>query len=977
MAFKSVDVGLEAIYAEIRRRQAEIGRLSLVEFDDAEYATLLSWTRRIVQWGRTDRYARTVFLAFACEFVRRTKYIADNVFWPEFEETLGLWVMEKRFLMMDILWTAYQEEGIKLAYDGRGRRVVGTLIEEVRQAHAWLYQARSQFVEFFQWYYCYSPDEEITPELLAAYREQTGTRLLVLDKVLPALTRDCRALARVIDYAIENRLYLQASRLDDYRRQVIAALGPEYDPSHLRLVRDERTLIRLILKLQNHYTPAQFSHLLQQRRGGSITAPWGESLNVRVALERWMPFPYGIYRLEGQEYRVVPNPRLRLEMLEKWPYEYVVPWQNGRFLGYKKPSPFQVIIGRRTVEAAPYWLSQGERVYVWVGPVPTGEKLVIDDRLQLEAVGADWHVGLKLRYHLGDQPAMCIAIDRLMLYYPERAYQPVRVWSSTGYTYADSLREDGVRRFHCHGALIIPLETFDTSVEVGVDVGDETVLGQTFKPELHYLFSTVSRERVQGRDLTGMGDREYVLFSRATSPPQAGPGVSVRRLQEPYGAYTIYQVTWEDPSQPFDLHVGTEHWAFQHHREFMPLLGSTSPSPYLRLKPHQFHSFADVSLRLYSTSDLIASSLTLEVWDDEGLLAQFNLGNYVQLTNTPNFYDVSEDIWREIGRLTTGRWGRYAFLFLQDEVTLGELRLDLVPPVHLEWDTEAVYPEKEPFLITVTTPHPAWNPTTQRAETRVQLTMRPRTRAEPWPEHPGLRRVASEPVSAPLLFPDLSESVEVVVQPWVFGLHLYLKRYKQAYQPVEQGDYYHLDQTVLYVFAAPEESVEISCGGHLAWTGRTDTNGDLLIADLSFLRGACLDERTEFVVCSGGLKASFIVQWAPLLYDMRVEEETLLVHFHGPENTGLHLYLRDNQGSVRYTWEFACQGREVTVALPIPAHGPGLTYITAEYVLSDGQVRPAAKQILLQVGEAKRLFLSWLKGGIGVERLEHLSGTWP
>lgn len=314
MAFESTDP--EAVYAEIRRRQAEVGRLSLVKFDDAEYATLLDWARRIVRqygsWWQSERWqqARVAFLAFTMAFVRRNKYTDDNVFWPDFEKALDLGTMEKRFPMMDdLLWPAYREEGLELTHDGRGRRIVGTLEDEMRQARAWVTQARRQFVEFFQWYYRHCPDAEITPELLAAYREKTGTRLQALDKVLPALTRDCQALAHVIDYAIENGLYLKASQLDDYRRQVVAALGHEHDPARLRLIRDERTLIQLILELQNHYTPVQFERELHVRRGGFVGAPWGDRLNVYTALERWTPFAYGVYQVEGQEYRVIPHRR--------------------------------------------------------------------------------------------------------------------------------------------------------------------------------------------------------------------------------------------------------------------------------------------------------------------------------------------------------------------------------------------------------------------------------------------------------------------------------------------------------------------------------------------------------------------------------------------------------------------------------------------------------------------------------------------
>lgn len=111
MAFQDTD--LDAIYAEIRHRQSEAGRLSLVAFDDAEYDVLLNWARRIVRghvfWWSDEKRQRTrvVFLAFTMAFVRRNKYTADHVFWPDFEDVLGLGAMERRFLIMnDLLWPA-------------------------------------------------------------------------------------------------------------------------------------------------------------------------------------------------------------------------------------------------------------------------------------------------------------------------------------------------------------------------------------------------------------------------------------------------------------------------------------------------------------------------------------------------------------------------------------------------------------------------------------------------------------------------------------------------------------------------------------------------------------------------------------------------------------------------------------------------------------------------------------------------------
>ncbi len=427
MTFQGTD--LDAIYAEIRRRQSEAGRLSLVTFDDAEYDVLLDWARRIVRgntyWWSYEKRQRTrvVFLAFTMAFVRRNKYTADHIFWPDFEDVLGLDTMEHRPpIMDDLLWPAYADEGIERSRDDRGRRIVGSLVDEMSQARTWITRARRQFIAFFRWYYQNYPGDEVSPSMLVAYRQEVGTRMLVLDKVLPALTRDCQALARVIDYAIENDLYLRSARLDEYRAQVVEGLGPDYDPTHLRLIHDERSLVKLIRELQNHYIPAQFERELRRRRGGTVRAPWHERRSIHAALERWTPFPYGVYRVEGEEYRVVPHRRLRLEVLDEWPYEEVVHWRGERYLGYKKAARFQVTVGRRTVEARRYVRSRGQQSYIWFGEVPTGQKFAIDGHLRPESAGADWEIALHLSPSGSDRFGLHVAITRLMLYYTKNGH---------------------------------------------------------------------------------------------------------------------------------------------------------------------------------------------------------------------------------------------------------------------------------------------------------------------------------------------------------------------------------------------------------------------------------------------------------------------------------------------------------------------------------------------------------------------------
>ena len=977
------DTELDAIYAEIRRRQSETGRLSLVEFDDAEYDVLQDWACRIALLSRADRRVRTIFLAFACEFVRRTKYTADNIFWSEFEEALMLGEMEQRlFISYDLLWAAYADEGIEQQYARINRRIVGSLVDEVQSSQTRLAQARSHFVEFFRWYYHHTLDGSVTTEVLAAYRQETGIRLPVLDKVLPALTRDCQALARVIDYAIENDLYLRSARLDEYRAQVVEGLGPKYDPTHLRLIHDERSLVKLIRELQNHCTPAQFERELRRRRGGTVRAPWSERRSIHTALERWTPFSYGIYRVAGEEYRVVPHRRLRLEVLDEWPHEEVVHWRGERYLGYKKDAPFQVTVGRRTVEARRYVRSRGQRSYIWLGEVPTGQKFAIDGRLRPESAGADWEIALHLSPSGSDHFGLHIAITRLMLYYPDRPHYPVRVWSSTGYDYEDSLRADGVRRFHLHPRLIIPLDTFDGNVEIGADVGDETVLHQDFGPEPHYLFSLANRERVRAREIADFGDREYVLFTLDGETPQCGPGVRSRRLPNAYGGYKLYQITWDDPDRPFDLRVGSAHWAFRRRREFTAIIESEASYDHLRLKARQCLRFQDLSLQLYSTSNLTVSALTMEVCSAEGLLGEIELASYLSPAEAKHLFDVSPSVWERVETLVSDEYGRYVLRFCEGDDLLGKETLSLIPPLDLkDWDSATPHLETEPVTLTVASPDcPVWNPDAGQPDNQATLQLYPKTQAEPWPDHPVLRQFTSESISGLVSFPKLGETVEVVVRPCLFGFRLYLKRQERAadggsrthYQPVSRSDYYHLGETALYVFSAPHRRVEVAVGALTVVVEETDEDGNLLLDSLACLHPACLSEKTQITVRSGGLRTEFIVRWAPLLQDLKVEGEEIILRFNGPEDTAVRLWLRSASGEAFWTGDVPCEGEETMAHVPLPAQRPLMGYLTAGYVLADGSVRSAMAQVRVEGQASLRIPPEWLRAGVGVANLKDL-----
>lgn len=978
MAFSSQ--GLRAIYQELRKRQRDAERFSLLEFDDAEYTILLDSARRIIQELRSSRYARTVFLAFACEFVRRTKYTGDNIFWSEFERTLGLKPMEKRGWITDqLLWPAYKDVGIPQKRGRKNRRIVGSLVSEVQRSAKWLRQARSKFINFFKWYYRHYPDEEISQQLIAHYQKETRDSLYVPDKILSTFARDCRTLAKVIDYAIENGLYLEPTELDKYRAQIVDAI--QQDPLSLNLIRDQRTLVSLIQELQNHMTAIQFKQILRQRRSGHVTSPWGNRSSASRALKRWQPFPYGIYRLDEQEYRVVPHPRLRLEMIDRWPLEQIVIWKGARSLGYKKTVPFRVTVGRRNLKSRQYWRAEEQCFHLWVDEAPVGEKLVVDGRLCAESAGAAWDLGLKLNQPSGSDPVLSISIDRLMLYFPRRPHQSIRIWTSTGYLYTDNLREDGVRRFHLHHMLKVPLPDFNAPVHVYVAVGEEEVLSRTFPPDPNLLFSLTSGEQVRMRTLADTRELKYLLLTQSTTRPQPGPGVSVLRRPEPYGLYTIHEVIWEDSSLPFELEVESERWFFKRRWEFIPFLRPSLPIPPLQLKPHQYQRFADVSLSIFSNRDLEPVPLSLEIGDTDGVLAQFDLKPYI-IADAPDIYSVRSALWKDIEKLTVSRWGQYWLRFQSDEVVLGDLNLSIVPHVEVEWDGDMLCSENEAIPFTVRTPCPAWDPSSGQTETCLQLTVRPKTQLEPWSKHTPLRRLVPEPASVVLAFSELGESLDISIEPRsIFGFRLYLERgerrgrsrWHTSYQPIELADYYQLTKTVLYLSSSPESRVDILQGDTLVWSGQSDLQGDILLEKLSFLREFCSYEQTIFVIRCENLEKEFIVQWAPLLDNVTLDGDTATLQFQGPLDTGLKVALHDEEGQIWQTWHMPCKNRKNRSDLSLPQSCRGTCYLVVEYVLSNGETRPAAQQLVVPGKQLLQIPSSWLEEGIGLATQDELS----
>src|SRR5258708_13132007 len=341
---------IEDLCNEVRQRQSWVGRLSLVEFDDEEFGVLTRISREIVRyyenWRQSKRQAaRTVFLAFSVEYVRRTPYVWDK-FWDEFKNTLLVDQSKYKLITEDILWRVYEEEGINRKIVGGDRQFVASLLEEVNICNA----ICKASIEFYVWYYKIGIESRVTYDVIQVYEAKTGKKLDIHDKAIETLNRDCQQLIQIIEYAKEHELFLVHSDIATYRSQIIAALGKDHDPFSLRILHDKETLHRIIIQLENYRTPRQFLRELEYNPTQLVRPPNSNATIPRRHL-RVETMMYGPYRLGNVDYHVVPLTWLRIETIAQWQYEKIISLRNGNYVGYKKKQPFLVKIGTKTIKA--------------------------------------------------------------------------------------------------------------------------------------------------------------------------------------------------------------------------------------------------------------------------------------------------------------------------------------------------------------------------------------------------------------------------------------------------------------------------------------------------------------------------------------------------------------------------------------------------------------------------------------------------
>jgi hypothetical protein len=806
-----------------------------------------------------------------------------------------------------------------------------------------------------------------------------GKHLDIIEKAVPALNRDCQVLARVIDYGTEHSLFLAHSNLDVYSQEIVNALGEEYNPTQLRLLRDKQELYNLIIELENHRTPVQFLRELKEHRTATVQTPTGKRLPALTAYQSWRAtdLEYGIYQLDRVKYRVVPLPWLQLRCIGKWSYEQIIPLKRKNYIGYRKQQPFDVKIGKKIIPGREcVW--KGEAFYIWADAIPQGERLVIDGHLCQESEGLAWETELHLGYNEEGEPTIVVGVSKLLAYFPNQGGEYLIITTSQGYEQVEHLRLDGSRQFR--RAIAIPLKGFAESVTVSIYLGKQLLDSKIFTPKPAYLFSSQTHQAIRAGSEFERGDRQYYLFASINEHPLTDEGVKFEELNTSFYPYRIYKVNWEDSKQPFSLSAGNLLWSIQQQSYFHVWLETQSTSSIVKLTRNQTHSFKNAPFRVLTNLNLAQTLIKCQVLQSGELIYELEINKCLQPCNSSNLYQFNERFLEQLNDTTANRYGRSDLVFVEDNRLLAQITVALVPkPDILLSHQSRILPEDTTVILNISSPHlDVWNPTTSQISSRATLQLHPKLVAQPWTAEysaKGIMGLTASAIAAPLVFPAIGETVEISVRPKLFGFRLYQRTYKSGqdgkphpyYQLVDKLDYYQLETAALYIFTEENCRVTLKAGGREIWSDQADTSGYLLIEGLGFLKQHCQVERTSIAVMCGEIERVFFIHWTPLIHEMTIKENRVHLDLSGPQGTGVLLRFIDLNGAVRAEKRFAGRGERFMVYLDLPLKEISCSpcYLVTMYYFNNGTLLATTWQQRIEPLELV-LPTEWLKAGIGI-----------
>jgi hypothetical protein len=983
MPFQSNE--LSSIYQEICDRRAYLGRFTNVEYDEEEYSQLRYWGNQTIkyynQFGeKTKKEARALFLAFACEYIRRNKLTEDTVFWDGFSSEITNFDGAAYNLALGLLWNSYEENDVRQLWGSQNRLIVKSLVSEVQASEV----DTETCIDFFCWYYHHVSPGEITDLVLKQYEDSSKRVLQIHPKALPRFHRDCQLLSRIVEYVTESSPTFVSAELHTYRQQIIDVLGEEYDFTRILFVHNAARLKKILTRLENYVIPTKFFKILEHVSSSysSVRPPYGKALPVYVALKRWSTktLSYGLYTLDQTEYRVVPQPWISLKAIADWSDEQLITLRGG-FLGYKKSTRFDVRGGEQLLESRECFLETGKVCHIWTGKVSKGEPVWIDGQLCSASEGVSWSISFTLIFRDGI-PTPSLRCDTLKAFFPSNPKTPITITTSQQHTWEGYLSLDGQLRKS--RSIVFPLEPGWHSLSLDLSLGNQVFSQKQVQAQSAYLFSAQTSECIPvGSSREGSG-REYYLFAQVQDQLMYDEQIlEAELLDSIWGNYAIYRIIWES-NAPFRLQVGSCAWDFFKRSYFFTQIATNTQKEHFRFAQRQIQQFSEASLRVFTNIDIAAGPIYCQVLFMEQLIFQVDLCSYLAANdNEPHSYRVQSQFFDHLDqstrkRLGDERYGHYEFLFYRDERLVNTASLVLLPSIILSTTSNQLILEKEALPVVVNTSPSLllWNTEQNCLHTSRTVAIHPcikRAATLLGEQYKGIFGVSSEEIIAPILFPSIGEYIELTVRPIVFGIRLYQRQQVghelTDYKLVETSNYYALKNTALYIFTRTHARVQLYRGDICIEQGEADSNGNLLLTELGSIQQQCRDEFTLIRVLCEGKSAFFTVHWLPIIYALQVEGRRIAVDLDGPLNTSVVLELVDINRTVLTSFQLPCRGKRYTVAVDLPSLS-GKTaqgYIIPYYITTDNTRILGTQQWRVPLRSATfYLPKEWLQAGIGV-----------
>lgn len=928
------------------------GKLSLIEFDQDEYEALSEAARAVVTypqhwyWSETRLHeARLIFLAFALEHVRHNTYLSDSAFWQEFEHSLGLAGMEgRRLIMNDLLWPSFEEFEVEKRTGIKNRLIVRSLMDEAVAQKL----SHSQFEDFFVWYFRTCPISSVTLETLGQYERAGGKKLTILRQALQALDEDCRMLSSVVERVLDFGTPL--AEID------MAELVPEaLWERRFRAINGPERLKKLVAVLENRVTPEQFVRLVRHSAAATVVKPDGT--RVRISSSSWLSLAdidFGSYTLGAQTYHVVPIRWLGLSDIDDWVTGSLV--RRGRYVGYKKQSPFTVRVGSALGRSRKVWF-RWRSAYLWFGPSMPGRPLSIDGHPVGGTTGLSAKVSLKLSHTEEDEPTIAVVFESIVANYPALVGKPFRAFSSQGHEFLESIRQDGT--LVLKRVVVFRLDSFEQTVTVQCGVDAEEPFVHCFVPEEAFLFSEDTLDLIGPGSRRKWGGRRFCLFVRPQMPVEVSGGTAQETVSGIEG-YQAFRIVW-DSDALLDISAGDNTWHMESAAYCMFRVRADPVSPMVALGPTQVCSLADMEVEVITNLPAGDPGCALEVAYEGTRVVCAALSDCLVATSPPANYQLTHPFLKWLDAASDKQFGQYTVIVRDVEDIIGVCDIELVPRLSIDVESlKQLRPEGSVCVVRVSSSSTSiWDASSQKACSHVDLRINCNldidpdsgefSSALPKPLVPRIQAVV-------LLFPEVNQTARLRLQPSVLGFRLYKRIVSRrdaagesaTYRGVVEADYSLLESTVLQVAGARGSTIRVAVEGIVALEVPCDEETGNTFADLGFLRAHCRRHFTWISLASGEAEVGFNVVWAPRVGEIRLVRQQLILSGSGPRDCRLILRAIDSDLKTLSERLFLLTGGDFEVSAQLSDEEVSRgRYVVPYYRLGDGTVLQSSSQLRL------------------------------